>query len=864
MKQKIITLIAAAGAMLGATTAFADEEKVGDYTWTYQIENGEAKIYNGESRATDLDPVGDIQIPAKLGGCPVTVIGGGALASCDSMTSVTMPKSVRVIEGYAFIAGYAITNVTFSAMTTSIGTFAFNQCSSLKTLALPDNVVDIASHVFYGCTGITNLTVGAGTKSIGVYAFYGCSSLAKASLPKTLEAVVNADETIFKNCPDSLKIEYYDVVSVTLDANGGEGGGDVTMRKGGTIAGRILPTATRQGYAFAGWWTKKSGGTQVTTKTKVTKDVTYYAHWTVKKFKVAAAVNTKAGGTVSGAGTKKYGSKVTLKATQKKGYVFVKWVNLNDAETPWPSAVKCRQPSVSFTMGAANMSVKAVFAKASSDVTPVLTVAPTEMWYVESDPDREISVAADSLSYPSVTLSGASAGIGLVRVPDTDDRYVLKVTDAVKVKPGVYTAKVTAKNRAGKSVAKSVKIVTPNSNGAVNAGLLAGIEPSTLNPYVLGGGMKMKETLADLGVEVFQTNGWKLASVTGLPTGLSWNGTAIVGAASKTGVFTVTFTMKKTVKDAKTKKTETYTSTASATFKVDALLPATLAGTYNGFANTIISDPGDEGDNGDVGDGGDGEVENVVYTPIMDGWASAAKVTVTAAGKITANIGGAALTGNGFDSESNGVYAVTLRKTQKITKGSLKGKSKVWEAYIEIDTNAAWDRQQLVGWCQTYTTGIPSMAAPAWIVAQRNAFGASADAKAIAAAVAGTRKFTSKSAKGKDWSYDLVAGGKALTVAVKSNGVATLAGKIGSTKVSGTATLEVSGAETVEIVPDDQQSGGRSNRASLMCSDVCDDPVLLTRRTATVRFFSGKFIVEVFYTLEDGAVVSASGRVWRR
>ena len=163
---------------------------------------------------------------------------------------------------------------------------------------------------------------------------------------------------------------------------------------------------------------------------------------------------------------------------------------------------------------------------------------------MESEPSREIAVAAESLSYPTVTLSGAPAGVGLVRVPDTDCAYVLKVTDAAKVKPGVYTAKITAKNRAGKSVAKSVKIVAPNSSATIANGLMAGLETSTLSPYAMEGGMKTKRTLADLGIEVFATNGWKLVSVTGLPTGLSWNGSAIVGAASKTGLYTVTFKMQ--------------------------------------------------------------------------------------------------------------------------------------------------------------------------------------------------------------------------------------------------------------------------------------------------------------------------------
>ena len=42
-----------------------------------------------------------------------------------------------------------------------------------------------------------------------------------------------------------------------------------------------LPTPNRTGYAFLGWFTAASGGTQVTESTVITQDsdVTYYAHW---------------------------------------------------------------------------------------------------------------------------------------------------------------------------------------------------------------------------------------------------------------------------------------------------------------------------------------------------------------------------------------------------------------------------------------------------------------------------------------------------------------------------------------------------------------------------------------------------------
>lgn len=41
-----------------------------------------------------------------------------------------------------------------------------------------------------------------------------------------------------------------------------------------------LPTPTRSGYAFDGWYTAASGGTKITDSTKVTANTTVYAHWT--------------------------------------------------------------------------------------------------------------------------------------------------------------------------------------------------------------------------------------------------------------------------------------------------------------------------------------------------------------------------------------------------------------------------------------------------------------------------------------------------------------------------------------------------------------------------------------------------------
>lgn len=62
-----------------------------------------------------------------------------------------------------------------------------------------------------------------------------------------------------------------------------------------------LATPTKKGYTFAGWYTAKSGGTQVTSSTKVStaSNHTIYAHWTANKYYVAFNGNGATSGSMS-------------------------------------------------------------------------------------------------------------------------------------------------------------------------------------------------------------------------------------------------------------------------------------------------------------------------------------------------------------------------------------------------------------------------------------------------------------------------------------------------------------------------------------------------------------------------------------
>jgi uncharacterized repeat protein (TIGR02543 family) len=82
----------------------------------------------------------------------------------------------------------------------------------------------------------------------------------------------------------------------------------------------VAPTPTRAGYAFAGWWTAASGGTQITSATKVTSSVTYYARWTAVP--ATYTVTYKPG--VYGKGSQRTATKTKGVALTLEGAIFTR------------------------------------------------------------------------------------------------------------------------------------------------------------------------------------------------------------------------------------------------------------------------------------------------------------------------------------------------------------------------------------------------------------------------------------------------------------------------------------------------------------------------------------------------------------
>ena len=109
---------------------------------------------------------------------------------------------------------------------------------------------------------------------------------------------------------------------LTLDANNGSvSPGSIKVKYDNAYNTYTnLPTPTRAGYTFTGWYTLVNGGTKVgdTTKVETASDHTLYAHWTINTYTVNISIanGSASAGTVSVV----YGSTNTITVTPNNGY----------------------------------------------------------------------------------------------------------------------------------------------------------------------------------------------------------------------------------------------------------------------------------------------------------------------------------------------------------------------------------------------------------------------------------------------------------------------------------------------------------------------------------------------------------------
>ena len=119
------------------------------YYTTYEKK---AVVYQYDGKTSE----GEIEIPSRLGGYPVTALAKSALAGKD-FTKVVLPDTLEKIGDYAFSACSQLREITIPASVEALGNGVFTQCDALEEFSIdPTNpYLKETNHVIYTADGKT-------------------------------------------------------------------------------------------------------------------------------------------------------------------------------------------------------------------------------------------------------------------------------------------------------------------------------------------------------------------------------------------------------------------------------------------------------------------------------------------------------------------------------------------------------------------------------------------------------------------------------------------------------------------------------------------------------------------------------------
>ena len=144
----------------------------------------------------------------------VTSIKGYIFYNCTSLTSVTIPDSVTNIGSSAFsgctaiqkaeMPSHVIDDIPKSSLNTvvitsgdSIGKNAFSNCASLTSVSLPDSIKSVGDGAFKGCSSLQSLVIHETVANIGEGVLSGCRSLISVTIPFVGETTDDSSLTGF-------------------------------------------------------------------------------------------------------------------------------------------------------------------------------------------------------------------------------------------------------------------------------------------------------------------------------------------------------------------------------------------------------------------------------------------------------------------------------------------------------------------------------------------------------------------------------------------------------------------------------------------------------------------------------------------
>lgn len=358
--------------------AFQSGRNLTDEVTTIIIPSGIKSI--GRYAFRDCMKLTSITIPDT-----VTTIEDSAFDGCEVLPTIIIPKNVTSIGTEVFRLCKALTEIKVDADNTkykAIDGNLYNKEGSIlisyapgksdTVFTIPASVTNMAGNAFLGCQKLTDYTVSAGntayTSDAGL--LYNKDKTILISCPTGRTGEVTIPETVtsiednaFDGCEWNITINCvedsaayifalekgiaYNMTllpryTITFHANGGTNlsTASITVKANNTI--RNLPTVSRKGYTFLGWYTASTGGNKVTASTKITKSQTLYAQWKKNTVQYKISFNKNGGSSVSKSSVtitenKKIGKLPTAK---RKGYAFKGWYTAKKGGTKITTAYK--------------------------------------------------------------------------------------------------------------------------------------------------------------------------------------------------------------------------------------------------------------------------------------------------------------------------------------------------------------------------------------------------------------------------------------------------------------------------------------------------------------------------------------------
>jgi hypothetical protein len=111
----------------------------------------------------------------------------------------SIPNSVIILEGNAFVNCHNLTSVTIPNSVTTISSGVFFNASGLTSLTIPNSVTSIGGQAFWNCTSMTSVTIGSGVTSIGSGTFQYCTSLNYIACLATTAPTLPIENNVFTN-----------------------------------------------------------------------------------------------------------------------------------------------------------------------------------------------------------------------------------------------------------------------------------------------------------------------------------------------------------------------------------------------------------------------------------------------------------------------------------------------------------------------------------------------------------------------------------------------------------------------------------------------------------------------------------------